>query len=455
MEIKLNPYQERFLLSRKRYPALIASIATGKTFLGLLKMWRFCEQWPDSLFMLVRKEYTDLRDSTLKDISRYFGVTFDSNKEYTFPNKSGIMARHADELAVLKNVNLSGFLIEQAEEFETDEAFTFLRDRLRRQNCPYRQGLVIANAKGHNYVWKNWINAAQQVTTIDGPTGQCEYINDEYHALTANTFANEHNLPPDFIADLKRMKQDAPHHYAQYVMNSFEEMETDDFVFNFQELLASKLLAFAFRPGYGHTIAGFDIARFGNDKCAAVVIQQVGALMWKVVHVEEWIHKDLDYSTGRILSISGQRQVNDNIIDEDGIGGGPLDFITRGRRRTDFRGFRNKAVPYDDNRFYVNPRTAAAFYTKELVAHGHLAIPQEDIIDELMTLKYKFNNDGRRVLISKDDMRKEGIKSPNKADALLMAVSLIDDVQRLQDVQYSIRPQVSREEDLFKIAGVK
>jgi len=37
------------------------------------------------------------------------------------------MFRHASELAVLKNINLSIFGIEQAEEFETDEQFQLQR----------------------------------------------------------------------------------------------------------------------------------------------------------------------------------------------------------------------------------------------------------------------------------------------------------------------------------------
>lgn len=454
MEIKLNPYQEEFLTCKKRFPALIASVATGKTFMGLLKIWKFCEKYPNSLVMIVRKEYTDLRDSTLKDIKNYFGVEFDSNKEYKFPNGSVVMARHGAELAVLKNVNLSAFLIEQAEEFENEETFVFLRDRLRRQSSPYRQGLIIANARGHNWIWKLWINQAAAVTEIE--TGALRYDGEEYVGITANTFCNKHNLPEDFVKDLARMEKDAPHHYAQYVMNSFEEMEEDDFVFNFAELMEAQRREFLPRGGYGHRIGGFDIARFGNDKCAAVGIQQIGALAWKQCHEEEWQHRDLDYSTGRILAISAQQGFNDNIIDEDGMGGGPLDFITKGRKRNDFRGFRNKTLSFDDDNFYGNPRTAAAFKLKEYVSKGWIGGLSEAIIQELMTLRYKFMNDGRRILVSKDEMRRDGIKSPNLADALLMACSLIEDVQRLQEVQYSShRPQISKEEDLFAIAGVK
>lgn len=460
MEIRLNKYQERFLRCKRRFPALIAAVGTGKTFVGLLKMWKFCEKYPDSLFMLVRKEYTDLRDSTLKDMRSYFGVDFDSNKEYRFPNGSVIMARHGAELAVLKNVNLSGFLIEQAEEFDDDEVFTFLRDRLRRQTSPYRQGLLIANARGHNWLWKLWINNADEVEEINKETGEYTYSRGEYYCSTANTFANAHNLPDDFVNDLKAMQVDAPHHYAQYVANSFEELEEDDYVFNFSELLEAQRLEIVPREGYGSRIMGFDIARFGNDKCAAIGIEQTGIHYWKMFHQEQWEKKDLDYTTGRILSLSATHNNDYNIIDEDGLGGGPLDFIQRGRKRDDFEGFRNIKYSFGANRFFANPRTAAAFKLKEMVSKGFIQIPDEEVIQELMTLRYKFENDGRRRLISKDEMRKEGVKSPNLADALLMAVSLIDDVKAYQDREtaekYGITDQYgAEEENLFKLAGIK
>ena len=59
------------------------------------------------------------------------------------------------------------------------------------------------------------------------------------------------------------------------------------------------------------------------------------------------------------------------------------------------------------------------------------------------------------ILISKDKMRKDGVKSPNMADALLMAVSLIDDIRAYQDNPYTYKTAGSREENLFSIAGVR
>jgi hypothetical protein len=273
--------------------------------------------------------------------------------------------------------------------------------------------------------------------------------------MTANTFANERNLPPDFIADLKRKEIEAPRHYQQYVMNSFEDMIEDDYVFNFADLMEAKKREYARRDGYGHRIMGFDIARYGNDKCAAVGIHQLGALAWKVFHVEQWDHKDLDYTTGRILATSNQNNVNDNIIDEENMGSGPLDFIRVGRKRDDFRGFRNVSYGLEKNKDYCNARTEAVFKLREYVSKGWIAIPDEGLIQELMTLKYKFSNDGRRILVSKEEMRKQGIKSPNMADACLMAASLINEIKSNQDIQYRQVRIESKEENLFSIAGVR
>ena len=419
---------------------MICGVGTGKTLCLLTKIYDYCEVYPRTTALIVRKEYTDLKDSTIKDFQNYFECSVGSDKEYKLPNGSVIMFRHADEILVLKNLNLGIVGIEQAEEFEDDTQFQFLRDRLRQNNgADVHPILIIANANGHNWIWKNWIN---------NPPSK------DYEAITATTFDNERNLRPDFIADLRRMEVEAPSHYRQYIMNSFEETEQDDFVFTFQELEAARKLDYAKREGYGLRLTGFDIARYGNDKCAAVCIQQMGALIWKVAHAEQWQHKDLDYTTGRILSIVNTLDSTGNIIDEDGIGGGPLDTLNKGRG-LDYKGFRNPNLSYKDNPFYGNKRTACVFKLKELISQGHISLTDEELCQELATLKFKFMSDGRRILISKEDMRKEGIKSPNLADALIYAVSLIGEVKEQQDRQYISRPAYSKEDNVFQIAGIR
>jgi hypothetical protein len=352
------------------------------------------------------------------------------------------MFRHAAEIEVLKNINLGIAGIEQAEEFEDDTQFQFIRDRLRQNNgADVRPILLIANANGHNWIWKNWIN---------NPPSE------DYFAVTANTFDNAHNLPPDFVADLKKMETEAPSHYQRYVMNSFDETEIDDFVFTFQELEEARKREIGLKEGYGLRLAGFDIARYGNDKCACICIQQMGALTWKVIHTDQWEHKDLAYTTGRIIAKENELRSQGNIIDEDGIGAGPLDQINQNRKE-DFRyqGFRNPVLSYQDNKFFGNNRTANAFKLKELMLERHISLVDEELCNELATLKFKYLNDGRRVLISKEEMRKEGIKSPNLADALLMAVSLIEDTKIRQETQYFRQPQYAKEGNILQEAGIR
>ena len=57
-------------------------------------------------------------------------------------------------------MTLDAVFIEQGEELDTDEAFTFLRDRMRGKAHPrgLQQINVIANSNGRNWIWRRWIH---------------------------------------------------------------------------------------------------------------------------------------------------------------------------------------------------------------------------------------------------------------------------------------------------------
>ena len=232
--------------------------------------------------------------------------------------------------------------------------------------------------------------------------------------------------------------------------------QTEDNVFTYKELKDTILNKYPMREGYGLRIAGFDVARYGDDKCAAKIIQQMGALHWEDIYTDQWDHKDLNYTTGRILTTSNEQEVNKSIIDEDGIGAGPLDTLNKGRELDKFTGFRNPPIAYKLNKFYGNARTVNVYKLKELITKGHFVITDEATIRELCTLKYTYDNYQRKILVSKEKMRKDGVKSPNLADGLIMAVSLIGEINYAQEIQYQTKePQYSKEDNLFANAGVR
>lgn len=230
--------------------------------------------------------------------------------------------------------------------------------------------------------------------------------------------------------------------------------QSENSVFTISELQDSKKNKHPLREGYGLRIGGFDIARYGDDASAYVCLQQMGALHWETFKVDEWRKMDLNFTTGRILTLANEDRLDMSIIDEDGMGAGPLDSIKKGRGREDFVGFRNPAYGYGTNSFFGNPRTENTYKLKEMISAGHLHITDDQLIEELLSIKYTFDHNQRRILISKDKMKKDGIKSPNKADALIMAASLIGKVQKKQETQYRRVPQYSKEADLFKTIGV-
>jgi len=371
----------------------------------LLKIWKFCEDYPDTLALIVRKEFTDLRDSTIKDFERYFHVSIDANKEYKFKNGSTIMFRHGAELNVLRNINLSIVGIEQAEEFDTDETFQFLRDRLRRDNAPLRQLCLIANAKGHNWVWKNWVN---------NPPSH------EYDLQLATTFDNADNLPKDFIEDLKTMETEAPNHYKQYVLNSDEEVEADDYLLTWAVLDTATRLELGDK--IGTKIIALDPARFGQDKTAFTIIEKRGVNTWEQIFKESHIGKDLMWTVGRFIDLRKEFQCNIGVVDSDGLGGGVVDRLKE--LSIEIIEFQGGQKPKEED-YYGNRRTEGYFRLKEMIDNGYLKIlTDHSQIDELLTVRYKYTSKGQKLIISKDEMRKEGIKSPDEADALMMAVSV-------------------------------
>lgn len=224
-------------MSTARYPCFEAAWGTGKTLASLLKGLILSQAYKGNLGLIVRRVFVDLRDSSIKDFERYTGMTVPlSTKEVDLPNGSKIMFRHGDDLAGLQNINLGWFYIEQAEEFESSDQFNMLRGRLRRelQHDPnfagsdsfptlmehlktkeLRQGMVVANKCGHNWIWHDWTRKPQS---------------SDFELHEATTYDNKNNLPVDFIKDIDSMQygtETAKRKWRIYVMNSSDELDLE------------------------------------------------------------------------------------------------------------------------------------------------------------------------------------------------------------------------------------
>lgn len=207
MEFNLKRQQYDFVGAYEQFPAYIAAVGCGKSTALIAKALFHSQESPNNLGVIVRKNYTDLRDSTLKDYENYTGRKVnESKKEDVLPNGSVIMFRHGDELPTLKNINLGWFGIEQAEEFPDDTTWQFLKMRLRRQ-VKHRTGFMIGNTNGHNWVYK-----------LLKENGAPE----NHKLIEATTYDFSDILPADYLKNLETLPKKL---YRRYVQNSWEEAE--------------------------------------------------------------------------------------------------------------------------------------------------------------------------------------------------------------------------------------
>lgn len=239
INIEAEPFQWDFYSALNRYPGFVSGVGTGKTMWALMKGDLFSRLYKNNLGLVVRNKFTDLRDSTMKDFTQYTGKTIpQGTKEAKYANGSTILFRHAKELSGLKNVNLGWAYIEQAEEFPTDTQFQLLRTRLRRvlevdekywstieaaggvydflqsmHDEPLNQMMTIANANGHNWVWKMFIKSPGK----------------EYSCVQATSFDNSwlKENKPKTIEDWRQMEFDSPAKFRQFVMNCHDEVDLD------------------------------------------------------------------------------------------------------------------------------------------------------------------------------------------------------------------------------------
>jgi hypothetical protein len=115
----------------------------------------------------------------------------------------------------------------------------------------------------------------------------------------------------------------------------------------------------------------------------------------------------------------GTIPVQSVVIDAIGIGASPVDLLTAaGLVLTEFHGNGRS-----EDEHCLNARMEAFKTLSALLADGQLAIKyDEELWEELLALSYFVNERGRMQMVSKDDLRGSLGRSPNKADALAMAV---------------------------------
>ncbi|WP_019420177.1 DEAD/DEAH box helicase family protein [Paenibacillus sp. OSY-SE] len=171
---------------------------------------------------------------------------------------------------------------------------------------------------------------------------------------------------------------------------------------------------------------GVDVARFGDDETD--IVPRIGNL---VPFIRSYTKQDTMFTAGWVIATAKElmrtygRPRCTVKIDDDGVGGGVTDRVREVVREEglyiDVIDCHNGGKA-NDHDHYENWGTEAWATVRDLLQAGDIQIPNdEDLIGQLSTRKYSITSKGRIILESKQDMKKRGLRSPDRADALVLA----------------------------------
>ena len=159
---------------------------------------------------------------------------------------------------------------------------------------------------------------------------------------------------------------------------------------------------------------GVDVARFGFDKSAVCVRQ--GERVLSMRSFERMDTMRLAYEVRRTARKTGARAV---FVDEGGVGGGVVDRLRE--LGAPVYGVHFGGAAQRPRRFF-NRRSEIFWELRMLLERRLIAIPRdEELAGQLLGLRYDVSSSGQVRLEGKREMRKRGMPSPDKADALALA----------------------------------
>ena len=167
-------------------------------------------------------------------------------------------------------------------------------------------------------------------------------------------------------------------------------------------------------------VMGVDFASGGGDLCVAKLIERTSNVHWEETNQEAWDNPDTDESVGKVISLFGQWNPDILVCDAGGLGY-PM-FISLSKIIHNIIGFDGAKNDKVSDPMALNNRFQAYSDLKYWIDKEWIRITCQHTKRELETIKKKYGRNGKIRLLTKEEQRKEGTQSQDRADALAMAV---------------------------------
>ena len=198
------PKQSLFHCSDAKYRLYIGAWRAGKSLAGCQEAFKQSYLYPNNCGIIFRKDFTDLRDTTMKTFFEVVPPEFikDYNKSehhVTLLNGSEIYFKYLKDGIKLGSLDLGWAFIDEAEEV-TEEIFTFLKGRLSRKNVGRNCMWMCSNPPNtDHWLYKNFN----------------DNLDNDHAVFYASTYENKDNLPSDYIASLEKLPESWRKKYLQ------------------------------------------------------------------------------------------------------------------------------------------------------------------------------------------------------------------------------------------------
>jgi hypothetical protein len=161
-------------------------------------------------------------------------------------------------------------------------------------------------------------------------------------------------------------------------------------------------------------VVGVDVARFGSDR--TIVLMRRGD---RVESIKAFSRIDTMAAAGQVMVAVREHRPDAVNVDVIGVGSGVVDRLREQGVRA--HGINVAERPRRD-RTCANLRAEGYQSLAQRFRDRRIRIPRDtELISELASLRYGYNSRGRLLIESKDSIRKRGVQSPDKADALMLA----------------------------------
>lgn len=262
-------------------------------------------------------------------------------------------------------------------------------------------------------------------TVLTGnPTRNTGFFYDTHNRLKENWYTmhvsciDSKRVSDDFVNDMKnRYGEDSPAYHVR-VLGNFPPSESDT-------VIPVSLIDHAMKNDikvHEDTVSiwALDVARQGND--SSVLCKRQGPIIHPLT---VWNNLDLMQLTGAVKAeydaVSMSKKPVEIIVDSAGLGAGVLDRLRE--LGLPARGL-NVAERSIQKETYINLRAELWFKCKSWLEGMDVKIPHDDRLwAELAAPRYHFTSSGKIQVESKEAMKKRGINSPDRADAVCLSLA--------------------------------